>query len=217
MIISHTKKFIFVHIYKTAGTSISKILLPHARFIEKISSYYPSYILIKIINHIFGLNDLGNKWINGLHKHASATEIKNYLDKKVFDEYYKFAFVRHPMDWQVSLYEYIKNTRHQDHEKVKKISFKEFVFREVEKNAPLQIDFIMENNNFIVDKFFKFENIDKDLQSLFKILNIDFNKSNIKHLNKSPRIKNFYQYYDDELEKIVREYYSKDFKLLGYN
>ena len=70
MIISHTKKFIFVHIYKTAGTSKSKILLPHARFIEKISSYYPSYILIKIINHIFGLNDLGNKWIKGLHKHV---------------------------------------------------------------------------------------------------------------------------------------------------
>ena len=37
MIISHSKKFIFIHIYKTAGTSISQALLPHARFIEKIS------------------------------------------------------------------------------------------------------------------------------------------------------------------------------------
>lgn len=217
MIISHSKKFIFIHIYKTAGTSITQALLPHARFVEKISTYYPSHILIKILNHFFGLNEMGNSWINGVSKHATAIEIKKYLDKKKFKEYYKFTFVRHPMDWLVSLYEYIKNTRHKDQNLLKKITFKEFVLREIKKKSPLQIDFLTEDNKFIVDKICKFENIDKDIETLFKILNIDLKKNKLNHLNKSPRVTNFYEYYDNELEEIVRDYYSKDFKLLGYN
>ena len=217
MIISHTKKFIFIHIYKTAGTSISKVLLPHARLIDKISSHYPSKILIKIINFIFNLEDNGNEWINGVHKHATALEIKKYLNQKIFEEYYKFAFVRHPMDWQVSLYEYIKNNSHRDQNLAQKISFKEFALREIENNSPRQIDFLRENDLFIVDKFYKFENIDKELKELFKILNISSKIKKIEKLNKSPRKKNFYEYYDKELEKAVRDYYSEDFKLFGYD
>ena len=217
MIISHTKKFIYIHIYKTAGTSISKVLLPHARFVDKVSSYYPSKILIKIINFLFNLEENGNKWINGAHKHATAIEIKKYLDQKIFKEYYKFALVRHPMDWQVSLYEYIKNTPHRDQSLAQKITFKEFALREIENKSPRQIDFLTENGIFIVDKFYKFENIDKELEKIFKILNISFKKNTMKHLNKSPRIKNFYKYYDKELEKSVRDYYSEDFKRFGYD
>jgi DNA repair ATPase RecN len=217
MIISHKKKFIFIHIYKTAGTSISKSLLPHARFIEKISSYYPTYILVKIINILLNLEQMGNKWINGVHKHATAFEVKKYLDKKIFDEYFKFAFVRHPMDWQVSLYEYIKRARHKDHDKVKEMTFKEFVLSEIKNKSPRQIDFLTENKFFIVDKIYKFENLEKDIEKLYKILNIDIKKNSIKHLNNSQRDKNFYKYYDNELEEIVKDYYYEDFERLGYN
>jgi hypothetical protein len=217
MIISHSKKFVFIHIYKTAGTSISNALLPHARFVDKVSSYYPSKILIKTINFLLNLEENGNKWINGVHKHATALEIKKYLDKKIFEEYYKFAFVRHPMDWQVSLYEYIKNTPHRDQSLAQKITFKEFALREIKKKSLRQIDFLTENDNFIIDKIYKFENISKELEKLFNILNISSKKSSIKHLNRSPRIKHFYEYYDKELEKAVREYYSDDFKFFGYD
>ena len=217
MIISHSKKFIFIHIYKTAGTSISYPLLPYARFIEKISLYYPTSILVKIINHLFNLNDMGNKWLTGLHKHATVKDLQKYLDNKTFEEYFKFAFVRHPMDWQGSLYEYIKSNIHKDNKYVKKITFKEFVFREIKNKSPLQVDFLMDDDDFKVDKIFKFENINTDLKKLFRILNIPLKKNGIKHLNKSPRINNFYHYYDDELEKVVRDYYSKDFQFLGYD
>jgi len=217
MIISHTKKFIFIHIYKTAGTSISHTLSPHSRFIEKISTYYPSSILVKIINHFFGLGEMGNKWINGVHKHATAIELKNYLGEKQFKEYFKFAFVRHPMDWQVSLYEYIRSNTHKDHDLANKITFKEFVLKEIKNKSPRQIDFLIENNNFIINKIYKFENINKDLEALFKALKINVKKDSLKHLNKSPRVKSFYEYYDSELEKVVRDYYSEDFKLLGYD
>jgi len=214
--ISHSKKFIFIHIYKTAGTSISAKLFPYARFIERFSGYYPTSILVKIFNYSFNLNDNGNKWINGVHKHAKAIEIKKYLGQKKFEDYFKFSFVRHPMDWQVSLYEYIKNTPHRNHNLVKEMSFKEFVLMEINNKSPRQIDFLSENNNFIVDKIYKFENFNEEVKKLFKSLNINLKQSTLNHLNRSPRDKNYNNYYDSDLIKIVRDYYSDDFKLLGY-
>ena len=77
-----------------------------------------------------------------------------------------------------------------------KITFKEFALREIKKKSLRQIDFLTENDNFIIDKIYKFENIGKELEKLFNILNISSKKSSIKHLNRSPRIKHFYEYYD---------------------
>jgi len=78
MIISNSKKFIFIHIYKTGGTSVSSTLIKYARLIEKIAAFYPTKYLVTIINKIFGLGDYGNSWINGVHKHAKAKEIRDY-------------------------------------------------------------------------------------------------------------------------------------------
>lgn len=87
MIISHSKKFIFIHIFKTGGTSVTNVFLPYARFIEKISTYWPysRYLIIRI-NNKFNLSIKGNKWINGLHKHSKASVVKDYLGRK-YDKY----------------------------------------------------------------------------------------------------------------------------------
>ena len=75
MIISNKKKFIFVHIYKTGGTSVSSALVRYARFRERIASeFYLSKKIVSTINDKLELADQGNKWVNGLHKHAKAIE-----------------------------------------------------------------------------------------------------------------------------------------------
>ena len=118
MIISHKKKFIFIHIYKTGGAFVTSLFAPYARFIEKISThYYLTKNIISVINKLGRLQDEGNNWINGVHKHAKAVELQEYIGRDLYSEYFKFAFVRNPYDLQVSLYHYIKDNKgHRDHQ-----------------------------------------------------------------------------------------------------
>jgi len=76
MIISHSKRFVFVHIYKTAGTSVTSVLLPYARNIERISGLYFTRYGVSIVNRVLKMGDNGNEWINGVHKHACPVRKK---------------------------------------------------------------------------------------------------------------------------------------------
>lgn len=88
MIISHKKKFIFIHIYKTGGAFVTSLFAPYARFIEKISThYYLTKNIISVINKLGRLQDEGNNWINGVHKHAKAVELQEYMGRDLDIDY----------------------------------------------------------------------------------------------------------------------------------
>ena len=74
------------------------------------------------------------------------------------------------------------------------------------------------NFNFIMSML-KFENIDQDLINIFNKLNIPINKTVIlqkKAVNKSVRLKNTMDYYNDETIKIVRQNDSLIFEKYRY-
>ncbi len=100
MIISHRHRFIFVHIHKTAGESVTAALEP---------ALGPDDIVLKSDFDVW-LKTLGRpayRELQGLHKHSTARAARTRLPKDVWDEYYKFAFVRDPVDRAVSLYRYV--------------------------------------------------------------------------------------------------------------
>lgn len=216
MVISHSKKFIFIHIYKTAGTSVSYNLMPYARIWEKISGYWPSKKAVAFVNKICKLSNEGNKWINGVHKHATAQQIKNFLGADLFNQYFKFTFVRNPYDLQVSLYHYIRaSRRHRYNEVANRLSFKEFMHNEIAAQPPRQIDFISdEANDLLVDFIGKTETVEENMQYICSHLDLDC--VNLPKKNVSQRMQNYKEYYDRELEELVYNYFQKDFKVLDY-
>ena len=218
MIISHKKKFIFIHIYKTGGTSIYSSLISSGRLIERLSGYYHSRYIIKIINRLFHLQDKGNEWINGVHKHATAIDMKNYLNEDIFNYYFKFAFVRNPFDWLVSLYHYLKGSKgHRNYTLANKLDFGNFVLRYIKIKSPLQSDFITENDNIIVDYIGKLESLQDDLNYIYKRIGLShLSEKTIPWKNKSIRNNNYMEYYDEDLKKKVIEYFKKDFVMFGY-
>ena len=217
MIISDSKKFIFIHIYKTGGNSLTKELIKYARTREKISGYWPTRKIIYLINKLLGLQGAGSKWINGVHKHAKAIDIRQYIGENKYNEYITFSIVRNPYDLLVSLYHYIKQSpQHKEFNLVNKFTFKEFVLREIENKAPRQSDFLTdENENIICDYIGKIEELDQFTKNLFLKLNLDF--KGLEHTNKSKRKSCYIDYYDDELREKVNQYFRKDFELLGYD
>lgn len=100
MIISNSHKFIFVHVMKTAGTSISAALdsclrwndvaIGGTRFGEQIQPPFRERF--------------------GLHKHSTAGEIRATVGADIWSSYFTFTVVRHPYDRIVSLYTWLQKT-----------------------------------------------------------------------------------------------------------
>lgn len=217
MIISYKKKFIFVHIYKTAGTSIFSIFSRYAKFSTLVSEVWPTRFFVKLINIIFSLENYGNSWINGVQKHASCIEINKYVGQKFFTKFYKFSFVRNPYDLQYSLWCYEKKSRgHRNHKEAKNTSFDEFIYNQIKRGAPCQVHFLKIDGKIAVDYIGYFEHLNNSIKTICDRLNIPlvaipkFNSSNRKH-------KSLDNIYTSELADIVYEYFKDDFDVLGYS
>ena len=103
MIICHSRQFIFVHIHKFAGTSISAAIEPSLSRNDVV---------------LGGMNDdqfnHGGIQSLGLHKHSTAQEIRNALGAETWDSYFKFSTVRHPIHRLISFYEFIRRVHDQN-------------------------------------------------------------------------------------------------------
>jgi len=84
MILSHRHRFIFICNGKTGTTSIEKAL---AEYDESVDMN----------------NGAPGLWAN---KHMPAAVAKAMVPSSVWRDYYKFVFVRHPMDWFISQWKY---------------------------------------------------------------------------------------------------------------
>lgn len=96
MIICNTRKFIYIHLYKCAGTSIECALSDHL-----------SYNDILVGSTAVGeeMQGLFNGLI-GLHKHSDARDVYRFVGKKSWSRYLSFSTVRNPFAFAVSQYNY---------------------------------------------------------------------------------------------------------------
>ncbi len=100
MIISHRHRFVFIHIHKTAGESVTAALEPVLG---------PHDIVLKSDFDVWlrTLTQRRYRGLQGLHKHSTARAARARLPREVWDGYYTFTFVRDPIARAVSLYRYI--------------------------------------------------------------------------------------------------------------
>lgn len=211
--IVHELKCIFIHIPKTAGVS-----LVHAIMLEVLGNKTTGEIshLPNILKARFQLR--------GKQKHKQACfYTPNDISEKLWNEYYKFAFIRNPWGRVVSEFHW----RHSLPSRRPPIEFKDFIKyceqRIKDKNnsnndiywshAQTQLSYITNNKGVIIlDDVFRFENIHNDIgtisQKLGVSLNLEkYNTSNHKH---------YQEYYNDETQEMVRQLYHDDIKMFNY-
>ena len=207
--IDFKNKIIFVHVYKVAGISISRSLErnPFPKLINNNEYLYYHYKKrFKNKNIVYE-----NEYIS---KHSKAIEYKNYF-KDDYKQYFKFAFVRNPYDWQVSLYSYMQqHENHPQHQIVKNMDFNNYLIWRCSEDKNYQYEYLVdEKNNFIVDFIGKFENLDRDIKVLEEKLEFKFN---LPFTNKSIR-KNYKDYYDEKNKELIFKNFKKDFEILNYD
>lgn len=215
MIISHDHRFIFVHVYKTAGTSIMEALEPYAH-------NPPSWVFWPGIRKLKLHETSSNARWQCFPKHISAPEVQSRVSDKIFRNYFKFSIVRNPWDWHVSIYHYIlKWKEHPDHLHVKTLgSFERYVEWMVHQPLSLQGSFALQKdflyNDFdkcLVDFVGKFENLQKDFNFICKkvgIPEVDLPKTNAtSHAA-------YQTYYNDRTRLMIEKKFEKDIALWNY-
>src|SRR5215210_2380963 len=99
MELSYSHRFIFIHVYRAAGQSISRALQPYSVVPRRLTQWR----LHRLREFNYG--------------HIKASELKAALRPELFDTFFKFSFVRNPWDWQVSIFHYVwQRTDHPHHQ-----------------------------------------------------------------------------------------------------
>lgn len=205
MLLSHQYNFIFIHIYKVAGTSVKSVLNKYT---------LPPYesVITKDLQKV-GRLPCGTNY----RGHIKAREVRSQLGDETFERFFKFAFVRNPWDWQVSLYEFmLQRESHWQHDVIKNMAgFEDYIEWRVSTQKVLQKKFISDKQgNIIVDFVGRYENLQADFQKVCAKLGIA--EELLPHLNQSDR-RDYRDYYNKRTKHLISEHFREDIELFGYD
>lgn len=207
MLLARKHKFLFVHIYKNAGSSITRALLPFAASsLER--------------NVARGLTRLGIRFPNHWDPkpytdHITASRLVTHLGRDTFDSLFSFAIVRNPWDWQVSLYTYmLKTTSHHQHDLTKGFrEFDEYIRWRCDNEVRHQRDFVFsKDGEQLVDFIGRYENLEHDFDYICSRIGI---LARLPTINVS-KTKPYQDYYNPKTIELVRQAFEKDIECFGY-
>ena len=164
MLISHKHQFLFVHIAKTGGTSVRSAL----RRYRWSGRYGPALFIASMMSQMTRpRHRLGVKF----PRHAKAVAAKEMLPAEIYDQLFKFVFVRNPWDLQVSSWHHIGREKPHVLGSVK--TFEEFLRLKFDPDREydymldisreLQSDYIVDlHGHTIVDFIGRYDNLQAD-------------------------------------------------------
>ena len=185
-LVSYCNKFIFVHIPKSGGTSISVALKPYANRITK-------NFMIKET------------------KHHTLSEIREVFGEGI-NHYYTFAFVRNSWDRVVSLHTYMhthEGFNESFDEFVEKLATRKDTCRYTTK---LQLDYIRDSHRNI-DFVGRFENLEEDFAKVTKHLGLDVKPLGKENKTRHSRYRD---YYTPKTKDIIYKMFKEDIEHFGY-
>jgi chondroitin 4-sulfotransferase 11 len=195
MPISHKYKTIFVHIPKTGGSSVEKLLgITIGK--DNLYSYCPP-----------------------VYQHMVPRIIKEYIEDDVWTSYYKFTIVRNPYTRIVSDYVWMQQYKATG---VYGMSFNDFIKlrHKIVKNDAYATNMYYDHfipqveyfKDIIYDNVCYYENLKNDISEVMQKINCDVD---LPHVNKTKHDESM-KYYTKEDIKLVNDMYKDDFIDFNY-
>lgn len=209
MILALSEKFLFIHVYKVAGTSITHAL-GELDFRRALRRLLPKTLDLYLRSH--GVNPRAT-WLND---HAFAKDVRAMMRPQLFQSLYKVGFVRNPWDLQLSLYKY--NIKYPEHRNSKRDfdSFESFIMSAPIDEFPTgqQKRFLFDDDgNQLVDFIGRYENLETDFGRVCGAIGKEGVK--LEHRN-STQHEHWKAYYSRRMFDRVRRYAQPDIETFGY-
>lgn len=213
MLICHRHHFLFVHIAKTAGTSVRSTL-------NRLRWRDPYFIPQFICSRISGLT--GHRIACKIPRHAKVIAAYEMLPREVFDGLFKFAFVRNPWDLQVSSYHHLKRERPH---LVGDRDFETFLRYKLDPARPyqyhldtsieLQSDYLVDlHGKVLVDFIGRFETLNDDFITICQRIGVK--PPALEHKRQAKDRGGYQKYYTPETADLVAEHFAADIAMFGY-
>jgi hypothetical protein len=197
--ISSQKRFLFVHIPKTAGNSIQSILRDYSE--DEVVALRGEQDGIER----FGLRNPKYK----IKKHSTLVEYKAAIGEVQFGDLYKFTCVRNPWDRMVSYY----FTPTQNMAAWDRKRFRKAIVKALSVADYLRLDKVEEDPFGNVDYVMRFENLADDFRTVCGTLGIS--PTTLPRYNRSSR-EHYSKYYDEELRELVHARFAAEIERFGY-
>lgn len=201
--ISHSENFIFVHIPKTGGTSVSNALGRYGTVLQGPANFGSIYF-----------------------KHAYARDLKRMLGSE-YDRYFRFSVVRNPWDWVVSNFAFNRGLHRswtrgtafcvdsQIPSWATGWTFKFWLRWWLETFSPQQSRMLTDGRGtMLVDRVIRFEHLADDFRDICSHLRLAPCQLS-HHVKNGPR-DSFASYYDSESWDLVAKHFYEDIERFSY-
>lgn len=211
--IFHKYKLIFVHIPKSAGSSINRFYADGLKFDWKVPNY----------EFLYGWCPKRNIHL----QHATSNQLLELglIDERTWNEYFKFTIVRNPWDRSYSDYHWIKKDTG-IRGKFEEYIFKKGPFKSVlnDKSNMMyrgdhlvpQTDFFSNQGQLKLNYVGRFEDID----GVISRVNSNCGKNELLRIHEKKNKKRFSHYssfYTDKKKGMVESVYQNDIDELNYS
>ncbi|HEY5425064.1 MAG TPA: sulfotransferase family 2 domain-containing protein [Candidatus Tumulicola sp.] len=229
MPVSRSLSFAFIHVRKTAGTSMSRALEsidPQLYLNEKglwdVLCVHPDRRhLLEKIRAFYLVGSVNNfpQW------HLPAVIVRDLVGRREWHGLFSFAFVRNPWDLVVSAYHFERRYLAQTHvnrvepdraEAIRRCAtFEQFV-RLYPLLEPLDMTSMIvdENDRNIVSFVGRFESLSTDFAEICR--QIGASGVGLPHENRSEDRRDYRSYYSAQTRQIVARYFSRDIDRFEY-
>lgn len=215
MLLSNRYQFLFVHIAKTGGTSMRAAL---KRLLWRDPLYYLQWPCHRL-DHLSG-----HRIAAKLPRHCRAIAAQEMIPHDIYQQLFKFAFVRNPWDWQVSCYHHLLREKPSALHGI--ADFGAYLDMKLDPARPYannldttrrpQIEHLTDlTGAMIVDHVGRYESLQDDFDLICDRIGVA--RIALPHHRKSTTRKAGYrQYYNDRTAERIARVYQRDIEAFGY-